>query len=71
LIHNKDTEEWLAYGQLIRDPKHKTTWPHSAANKFGRLANGVGGCIKGINNIVFITKYQVPVERRKDVTHGS
>ncbi len=57
-------------------PTH--TWPKAqsnmaplAANKFGRLANGVGGRIKGTNIIVFITKDQVTVERRKDVTYGS
>ncbi len=70
LIHNKDTGKWLTYHQLIRNPKHKATWSHSAANKFGRLANGVGGCIKGTNTLIFITKDQVPGERRKDVTYG-
>jgi hypothetical protein len=71
LIHNKDTGEWLTYCQLIRNPKHKATWSHLAAKEFGRLANGLGGCSKGTNTIVFITKDQVPVERRKDVTYGS
>jgi hypothetical protein len=71
LIHNKDTDEWLTYHQLICNPKHKATWSHSAANEFGRLANGVGGRIKGTNTIIFITKDQVPVERRKDITYGS
>jgi hypothetical protein len=35
------------------------------------LANGVGGCIKGSNTIIFITKDQVPTERRKDVPYRS
>jgi hypothetical protein len=71
LIHDKFTGEWLIYRQLIHDPKHKATWSHSVANEFGRLANGVGGCIKGTNTIIFIMKDQVPADRRKDVTHGS
>jgi hypothetical protein len=71
LICGKDTGEWLTYCQLISGPKHKVTWFHSAANKFGRLANGVEGRIKGTNTIIFITKDQIPAARRKDVIYGS
>ena len=40
-----------------------------AANKFGRLAQGVGGRIKGTNTIKFIYKCKVPREQFKDVTY--
>ncbi len=43
----------------------------SAANEFGRLAQGVGGRFKGTNTIFIIHKNQVPHNRMKDVTYGS
>ena len=71
LIHDKETGEYLNYRQLLKDPKHAKVWVHSAANEFGRLAQGVGTRIKGTNTIHFIQKNQVPQERVKDVTYGS
>ena len=60
----------LNYRQLIRNPKYKKQWNVSAANEFGRLANGVGGRIKGTNTIKFVHKRDVPKARMKDVTYG-
>ena len=71
LIHDKETGEYLNYRQLLKDPKHAKVWAHSAANEFGRLAQGVGTRIKGTNTIHFIRKNQVPQDRAKDVTYGS
>ena len=61
----------MNYRQLLKDPKHTKVWSHSAANEFGRLAQGVGTRIKGTNTIHFIQKNQVPQERVRDVTYGS
>jgi hypothetical protein len=55
----------------MRDPKHKTIWLKSVANEFGRLAQGVGGRVKGKDTIKFIKKDNVPYERRKVVMYGS
>jgi hypothetical protein len=45
---------------------------HIIRNKFGRLANGVGNRIKNpTNTIQFISKKDIPQDRRKDVTYGS
>ncbi len=66
--------ECLNYQQLLRDPKHKDLWATSAANEFGRLAQGVGTRIKpedATDTIKFIAKDKVPKERIKDVTYGS
>jgi hypothetical protein len=52
-------------------PKHKTTWTHSAANKFRQLANGVGECYKRTNTIFFISKDIVLADQMRDVTYGS
>jgi hypothetical protein len=48
----------MTYRELLRDP-----WELSAANEFGRLAQGVGGHIKGTNTITFIPHDQVPPGR--------
>ncbi len=52
-------------------PLLPTIWSTLATNKFGRLAQGVGGGVKGTNTIFFIRKDQVPKHRIKDATHGS
>jgi len=41
------------------------------SQRFGRLANGIGGRIKNpTNTIEFIFQHDVPIERMKDVTYG-
>jgi hypothetical protein len=71
LVRDNKTGQYLNYRQLIRDPKHKEIWSTSAANKFGRLAQGVASREKRTNTIFFIHKDQVPKDRIKDVTYGS
>ncbi len=71
LIRDDNTGEYLNYQQLIRNPKHREIWSTSAANKFGRLAQGVGGRVNPTNTIFFIRKDQVVKDRMKDVTYGS
>jgi hypothetical protein len=72
LINNKETGEYLNYQQLIWYPKHRETWERSAANIFGRLAQGLkNGRVTGTNTIHFIHKEKVLNKRRKDVTYGS
>ena len=56
LIRDKEKGEYQKYHQLIRDPKHKETWSQSAANEFGRLAQCVGGRLKGTNTICLFTR---------------
>jgi hypothetical protein len=56
LFATTKTGQYLNYRQLIRDPKHKETWTTSAANKFGRCAQEVGGRVRGTNTIFFICK---------------
>ncbi len=43
VIMDKDTGKLLNYRQLMNSPKYKKAWSLSAANKFGQLANGIGG----------------------------
>ncbi len=43
----------------------------SAANKYGCLAQGVGGRVKGTDTFFFVPKDHVPKNRVKAVTYGS
>ena len=71
-VMDQDTGKMLNYRQLRRHPNKeiRKAWTTSAANEFGRLANGVRGRVKGTKTIKFIRKKDVPAERRKDVTYG-
>ena len=69
-VMDKETGKMLNYRQLIRHAKYKEVWTKSSANEFGRLANGVGGRIKGTNTIKFIHEREIPTNRKKDVTYG-
>jgi hypothetical protein len=69
-VMDNETGQLLNYRQLMRSDKHKHAWGRSSANEFGRLAQGIGGRIKGTNTIEFIFQHEVPKGRMKDVTYG-
>jgi hypothetical protein len=70
-VMDADTGKLLNYRQLMRSAKHRQAWSLSSANKFGQLANGIGGRIKNpTNTIEFICHHEVPTEWMKDVTYG-
>jgi hypothetical protein len=69
-VMDAETGKVLNYQQLMQSPKHKEKWSKLSDNEFGRLANGVGDCIKGTNTIKFIRKRDVPSIQMKDVTYG-
>ena len=66
-----ETGKMLNYKDLLKHPKLGPDWQVSGANEFGRLAQGVGGRIKGTNTIRFIQKEDVPLDRRGYVTYAS
>ncbi len=69
-VMDKDTGKLLNYRQLMNSPKYKKAWSLSAANKFGQLANSIGGRIENpTNTIKFISQHKVPADHRKDVTY--
>ena len=71
-VTDTDTGKIISYRQLMRNPKFKKNWSTSSANKFRRLANGVGGRIKNTTTkIAFITRKDIPHDCRKDVTYGN
>ena len=59
-VFDPDTGKSLKYRQLLKDPKYHAVWSHSSANEFGRLAQGVGGRIKGTDTIKFVRKSDIP-----------
>ena len=69
-IFDEETGKLLKYRKLISHPKYHETWSHSSANEFGRLAQGVGGRIKGTDTIFFIHKHQIPQDRWRDITYA-
>ena len=62
-VIDPDTGRAMEYRELIANPKTKDAWLRSAANEFGRLAQGVGGRIEGTNTIQFIPRNKVPKDR--------
>ena len=63
-------ENVLKYRQLINHPTLGPTWSKSSSNEFGRLAQGVGGCIKGTETIFFVKREDIPQDRMQDVTYA-
>ena len=68
-VLDHETGQLLEYRQLLKNPKFKEIWTRSAADEFGRLAQGIGGRIKGTDTIRFIHKRDIPTDRMKDVTY--
>jgi len=68
-VLNHETGQLLEYRQLLKNPKFKEIWTRSAVDEFGRLAQGIGGRIKGTATICFIHKQKIPADRLKDLTH--
>jgi hypothetical protein len=58
----------MEYRGLIADKETFPNWDRAAANKFGRLAQGVGGRIEGSNATHFILRSEVPPNNT--VTYG-
>ena len=68
-VLDQETGQLLEYRQLLKHPRFKEVWNRSSADEFGRLAQGVGGRIKGTDTIRFIHKHEVPQDRFKDCTY--
>eukprot|EP00804_Cyclotella_cryptica_P020090 CCRYP_014884-RA/>CCRYP_014884-RA protein AED:0.24 eAED:0.24 QI:0/0/0/0.75/0.33/0/4/0/1279 len=68
-VLDQETGQLLEYRQLLKHPKFRDVWNRSASDEFGRLAQGIGGRIKGTDTIRFIHKHEIPQDRFKDVTY--
>ena len=68
-VLDQETGQLLEYRTLLKHPRFKEVWSRSAADEFGRLAQGIGGRIKGTDTIQFIHKHQIPQDRWKDITY--
>ncbi len=65
-VMDRDSGKMINYRQLMKHPKFNKAWTKSSANKFKRLASGVG-----TETIQFIHQHEVPQTRQKDVTYSS
>jgi hypothetical protein len=63
-VFHPDTGNAMTYRQQITDPLMKQDWERSAANEFGRLAQGIGGRVKGTDTIRFIKRNEIPADRK-------
>ena len=64
-ITHSETGRSMEYKDLITDPSTRATWLHSAANKFGRLAQGLPDeRVEPTNTMFFIPFSQVPKHKR-------
>ena len=69
-VMDTETGKLLNHKQPLKHPKYKGKWQILVANEFGRLAQGVGGRIKGTKTLTFIRMKDVPKDRMKDVTYS-
>jgi hypothetical protein len=68
-VLDQETGKLLEYRQLLKHPKFQEVWSRSAADEFGRLAQGIKGRVKATDTIRFIHKHEIPEDRFKDVTY--
>ena len=59
-VLDQETGKLLEYRQLLKHERFKEVWNRSAADEFGRLAQGIGGRIKGTDTIRFIQDVGTP-----------
>ena len=62
-VLDDDTGNLLEYRHLTNHPKYKDTWTKSFSKEIRRLATTT-------KTIFFLTKPEIPEERRKDITYG-
>jgi hypothetical protein len=75
-VLNPATGGFLEHRQLCRDPRYKTTWDTSYANKLGRLCQGIGTGAKpstkrvnGTNTFFRIKYNDIPAHKQKEICH--
>jgi len=59
----------MEYRHLIHNPKYKQVWSDSMSNELGRLTQG-NRRVQRTNTMYFLPYENIPIDRRKDVTHA-
>ena len=68
-VTHADTGRSMEYRDLLADPTTRDVWLHSAANEFGRLAQGLpDNRVDATNTIFFIPVTKVPRNKRPTYT---
>jgi hypothetical protein len=69
-VMDLETGDMMEYRHLLKNPKYRDTWSKAFGKEIGRLAQGQEGIVEGTDALEFISKDQVPPERRKDFTYA-
>jgi hypothetical protein len=62
-VLDNETGDLLEYRHLLKHPKYKDVWSQSFGKEIRRLATTT-------KTIAFLTKQEIPRDRRKDITYG-
>jgi len=62
-VLDDETGDLLEYQHLLKHPKYKNVWSQSFEKEIRRLATIT-------ETIAFVTKQQIPQDRRRDITYG-
>jgi hypothetical protein len=75
-VLDRDTSKLLEHCQLHKDPRYKTVWECSYANKLGHLCQGVGTgdkaggkWVAGTNTFHLIAYADIPHQKRKQIIY--
>ncbi len=69
-VLDEDDNKLMDYCAIMKNPKYQPLYAQSYSKEIGHLAQGLPGLVKGTDTILFIPKYDVPLNRLRDVTHG-
>ena len=69
-VLDEETGDLLEYRHIVKHPNHKKLWGGEFVKEVGCLAQGLPGIVEGTNNLNFIFKHEIPLDRFKDVTYA-
>ena len=64
------TGKLMEYRHLIANPTYRPIWKPAYGKELGRLTTGKPGVVEGTETMIFITKDDIPFDRRDDCTYG-
>ena len=75
-VLDPSTGKFLTHRELRRNPRYKTMWDTSYANKLGRLCQGIGSGatptskrVAGTNTFFLVNYRDIPSHKRKEICH--
>lgn len=68
-VVDMETGELFEYLKLLTHLRFNKAWSMSVANVFGRLAQGIGDWVNGMDTIHIIKKSELPADQWRDITY--